>query len=380
MQGHLAHSPLEIAVIVGLFSGLASIGGVQLAGQETAAALAAIARDRGWPCTFLSLNDASSEQEGRMGDMRFRYAGFARAKARFAFKALQFARGKPKVIFAGHPNLAPISMMMKAVSKDTRTIVGAHGVEVWQPLPVIRRRMLRHANIVVAPSADTARRLETAQGVSARRICRLPWPLDPEFAAFARNTNQLPRPDKFPEGRVVLSVGRWDAAERYKGADLLIRAIAKLSREFQELQLLLLGSGDDSPRLQQLAQTLNVGEKVHFFTEFSREYLAACYAAAEIFALPSTGEGFGLVFLEAMAFGKPVIGTNLGGIPDVVEDGREGLLVEPSVAALSCALRKLLCDRAFCCELGARGKQRVEREFTFEKFQQRLQEIVGSVL
>lgn len=367
-------------MIIGLFSGLASVGGVQLAGRETAAALTAVANDRGWPCVFLSLNDARGEHEGHVGNMTFRFKGFARAKSRFVFKALQLARGKPKVIFAGHPNLAPISTMMRAASKGTRTIVGAHGVEVWRPLPVLRRKMLQRADMVVAPSADTVRRLEAVQGVPPRRIRRLPWPLDPEFAEFATNVSQLPRPERFPEGRVVLSVGRWDASERYKGADLLIRAVAELTPDFRELQLLLLGSGDDLPRLQQLAQTLAVTQRVHFSTEFSRKHLASCYAAADIFALPSTGEGFGLVFLEAMAFSKPVIGTHVGGIPDVVEDGQEGLLIEPNVAALSCALRKLLCGRALRDELGARAKARVEREFTFTKFQQGLREIVENAL
>jgi len=367
-------------MIIGLFSGLAGIGGVQLAGRETAAALASIAMDRKWSCVFLSLNDTWGEQEGCVGDMKFQYVGFARTKTRLAFKALQLARRNPKVIFAGHPNLSPIAAAMKAVSKNARTIVGAHGVEVWRPLPIVRRRMLRRADIVVAPSADTAHRLETVQGMPARRIRRLPWPLDPEFAGFTRNEVQLARPEKFPQGRIVLSVGRWDASERYKGADLLIHSMVELSRDFKELHLVLIGPGDDLPRLQQLAQTLRVGGRVHFFTEFSREDLAACYAATEIFALPSTGEGFGLVFLEAMAFGKPVIGTNVGGIPDVVEDGQDGLLVDPNVPALSCALRKLLCDRSFCDELGVRAKERVAREFTFEKFQHRLREIVGSVL
>lgn len=367
-------------MIVGLFSGLASVGGVQLAGRETAAALAAIGRDRDWPCVLLSLNDAQGEQEGRLGDTTFRYTGFARAKARFVWNALRMARGAQGVIFAGHPNLAPIAGIMKAVSKEAKTIVGAHGIEVWRPLPIVRRKMLRRADLVVAPSTDTVRRLETVQGISKGKVRVLPWPLDPEFVGLARQANRFSHQEKFPVGRVVLSVGRWDASERYKGADLLIRAIAELSRDFRDLQLLLIGSGDDLPRLQQLAQTLHVKERVHFFCNFSRQQLADCYAAAEIFALPSTGEGFGLVFLEAMASGKPVIGTRVGGIPDVVEDGQEGLLIEPDVPSLLGALKRLLCDRALSDELGARGKQRIQREFTFEKFQHGMRDIIESVL
>lgn len=367
-------------MIIGLFPGLASVGGVQLAGRQTAAALSAIARDRGWPCVFLSLNDPRGEGEASVREMRFRFTGFARQKSRFLFKALLLARGNPKLIFAAHPNLAPIAGIMKAVSKDARAVLGAHGIEIWEPLSVIRRRMLRRADIVTAPSSDTARRLVRIQGVPEGKIRKLPWPLDPEFAEFAKHAEKLSRPAGFPRGQVVLSVGRWSAIERYKGADLLIQAVAELADDFPELHLVLAGSGDDLIRLKQQARNSDAEERVHFLTELSRAELAACYASADIFALPSTGEGFGLVFLEAMAFGKPVIGANVGGIPDVVENGREGLLIEPATEAISSALMRLLSDHRLREELGARGKQRVNNEFTFEGFQRRLWAVLNESL
>ncbi|MGB6484597.1 MAG: glycosyltransferase family 4 protein [Candidatus Acidiferrales bacterium] len=367
-------------MIIGLFPGLASVGGVQLAGRQTAAALSAIARDRGWPCVFLSLNDPRGEGEACVGEVRFRFTGFARQKSRFLFKALVLARENPKLIFAAHPNLAPIAGMMKAVSKNARAILGTHGIEIWEPLPVIRRRMLRRADMVTAPSSDTARRLVRIQGVPEGKIRKLPWPLDPEFAEFAKHAGKLSRPEGFPRGQVVLSVGRWSASERYKGADLLIQAVARLSHDFPELHLVLAGSGDDLLRLKQQARNSEAEERVHFLTELSRAELAACYASSDIFALPSTGEGFGLVFLEAMAFGKPVIGANVGGIPDVVENGREGLLIEPTAEAISAALRRLLLDPQLREELGARGKQRVNSEFTFESFQRQLLAVLNESL
>jgi phosphatidyl-myo-inositol dimannoside synthase len=367
-------------MIIGLFPGLASVGGVQLAGRQTAAALSAIARERGWRCVFLSLNDTAGEHEASVGEMRFRFTGFARRKPRFFLKALLLAREKPKLIFAAHPNLAPIAGIMKAVARKSRTIVGAHGIEIWQPLPVIRRRMLRRADIIIAPSTDTARRLTQIQGVPEGRIRKPPWPLDPEFAAFAECADKLSQPEGFPGGQVILSVGRWAADERYKGADLLIQAVAALWHDFPELHLVLVGSGNDLPRLKQLARSSGAEQRVQFLTDLSRKELAACYAGAEIFALPSTGEGFGLVFLEAMALGKPVIGANVGGIPDVVENGREGLLIEPTAEAISAALRRLLSDPRLREELGARGKQRVNSEFTFENFQRQLRAILNEVV
>lgn len=364
-------------MVIGLFPGLTSIGGVQLAGRQTAAALSRIARDRAWPTTFLSLNDPEGKQSANVGGTRFGFTGFARDKLWFCLTALSLARKRPQLVFAGHPNLAPIVAMMKMISRGTRTIVTAHGIEIWKPLPAVRRKALRRADIVTAPSSDTIQKLIANQNVSVGRIRELPWPLDPDFYELSHRPEGPQPPTEFPKGQTILSVGRWAADERYKGADLLIKSVREISKEFPELHLVFVGSGDDLPRLMHMVQECNLIAKVHFLTELSRQQLAGCYAAADIFALPSTGEGFGLVFLEAMAFGKPVIGTKMGGIPDIVEDRREGLLIEPTVHTLSAALKSLLSNSACRCELGRRARERVGREFTFSRFQQRLADIIS---
>lgn len=367
-------------MIVGLFPGLAGVGGVQLAGQQTAAAFKTIADRQHCSCVFLSLNDVPGEHTACVETIDFCFAGFARRRRSFVFQSLRFAREKPKIIFAAHPNLAPIVAMMKAIIPGARTIVGVHGIEVWQPLAPLRRLALRRADILIAPSSDTAKRLASVQTVRGAKIHTLPWPLDPNFAKLAANADTLSLPPGFPPGPVVLSVGRWAANERYKGADLLIQAIAQLGQDFPNLHLVCVGDGDDLPRLKEKAQDSGAKERIHFLTGISRAELAACYNGAEVFALPSTGEGFGLVFLEAMAFGKAVIGANAGGIPDVVENGREGLLVEPSIEAVAGALRRVVSDKQFRQELGARGRQRVSADFTFERFKDRLTRIVNELL
>ncbi len=356
-------------MIVGLFPGLASVGGIQMAGRQTAAALASIASERGSSCEFLSLNDANGEHEAAVGGLRFKYRGFARSKSRFILAALGLARTRPDVIFAAHPNLAPITVAMRVLARQAQIIVGTHGIEVWQPLPALRRKALRSASMVLAPSSDTARRLTSVQGVPVENIRRLPWPLDLDFLNLANSPDGLPRPSQFSHGRIVLSVGRWAASERYKGADLLIHAVSELTREFSDLHLVLVGEGDDLPRLQKLALAANALDNVHFISGLSRDELAACYAACDIFALPSTGEGFGLVFLEAMAFQKPVIGTALGGIPDLVEEGVTGILVDPiNPSSLPGALRALLSDDDLRLRMGQRAGEVVRARHGFECF------------
>jgi glycosyltransferase involved in cell wall biosynthesis len=160
----------------------------------------------------------------------------------------------------------------------------------------------------------------------------------------------------------------------------LIDAVAQLRGTFPDLHLVAVGQGDDLPRLQKLAAACGVTGCIHFLENLSREELAACYARADVFALPSTGEGFGLVFLEAMAFAKPVVGIACGGITDVVEDGINGLLVPPGdTVVLAQSLGRLLSDELLCAKLGACGAVTVRRKYQFSVFQSELENILGEL-
>jgi glycosyltransferase involved in cell wall biosynthesis len=115
----------------------------------------------------------------------------------------------------------------------------------------------------------------------------------------------------------------------------------------------------------------------HFMSQLSYPELAACYSECEIFALPSGGEGFGLVYLEAMARGKPVIGGAHGGVPEVIEDGKTGFLVQHGdVPQLATSIETLLADPALGREMGARGRERVARDFRFNTFAKSLKKIL----
>jgi glycosyltransferase involved in cell wall biosynthesis len=160
------------------------------------------------------------------------------------------------------------------------------------------------------------------------------------------------------------------ASERYKGADELIAAVAQLRPKFPNLHLVLIGQGDDLVRLKTLAAKVSTTDTVHFIQGISREGLAACYARADIFALPSTGEGFGLVFLEAMAFGKPIVAAAAGGATDLVENEVNGLLVPAhNPEQLANALARLLNDEAFRSALGRRGLEKIHSQHSFEQFE-----------
>jgi glycosyltransferase involved in cell wall biosynthesis len=368
----------EAKRIVGLFPELLGVGGIQEAGRLTAAALQAIAlRHNGWSAYFQSLSDPPGPQNFEAGEKEIFLRGFGRSKVRFVLSAVHQAGQGARVVLAAHPNLALPVVAMKRFSPQLKAIVMSHGVEVWKPLPLLRRRALLSADLVLAPSRDTAQKLAEFQGVPPAKIRRLAWPVNPRFLRMAEAPSSLPLPSDFPQGRVILTVGRWAASERYKGADGLIRAMAQLRIKFPGLYLVAVGDGDDLLRLKKIAADFGVFESVRFLTGLSRQEIAACYDRCEIFALPSTGEGFGLVFLEAMAFGKPLVGVSCGGTTDVVEDGVNGVLVAPGDSErLVEALAVLLEDESLRAKLGQRGAEIVRRDFCFEVFQNKLEIIL----
>jgi glycosyltransferase involved in cell wall biosynthesis len=367
--------------IIGLFPELLGVGGVQEAGRQTAAALDQIARCHGWRTAFLSLNDASGNHQLPSTSPPLSLRGFGRAKIQFLLAALGLAGGNTNMTIAGHPNLALPAAFMKIVSPGLKTIVISHGVEVWQPLSRIRRAALHRADLVLAPSRYTAQKLNELQGIPAEKIRQLPWPLSPDFLALATDPVSLPLPLEFPQGNVILTVGRWVASERYKGVDDLIRALAQLRNVIPRLHLVAVGEGDDLPRLQAQATKLDLHDAVHFFQGLSRKELAACYARSDVFALPSAGEGFGLVFLEAMAFAKPIVAARAGGATDVVENEVNGLLVpvhDPE--QLAHALARLFLDDALRADLGRRGLEKVHSQYNFIVFASELEAILKDLV
>jgi phosphatidylinositol alpha-1,6-mannosyltransferase len=369
--------------IIGLFPELLGVGGIQEVGRMTAAALVSIAARTKWPIEILSLNDTSGPHSLAYAGQAISFRGFGRSKMSFVISSIASTRRPSKspvpVIFAGHPYLAVPADLMRRFSAHSKTVVVAHGVEVWQALPGYRRRALVRADLVIAPSRFTVEKVIGVQGVAPDKTQRIAWPLSPSFLQLAEAPADLPVPSAFPrKALVILTVGRWANSERYKGADDLIRAVAQLRGIHADLQLVAVGGGDDLPRLRALANTLGIANRVHFLENLTREEIAACYAQADLFALPSTGEGFGLVFLEAMAFSKAVVGVAWGGTTDVVEDGVNGLLVPPrDPGALEQALGRLLGDESLRKQVGRRGAEIVRQKYRFDIFQAELETILG---
>jgi phosphatidylinositol alpha-1,6-mannosyltransferase len=161
--------------------------------------------------------------------------------------------------------------------------------------------------------------------------------------------------------RVLLTVARMDSQQRYKGQDRVIRVIPHLVAMGHDVHYLVAGEGDDQARLERLACEEGVKERVHFLGPVPSRSLPDLYRAADLYVMPSTGEGFGIAFLEAMATGIPAAGLDVGGSRDVLADGELGICV-PEVDFLDAIDRVLTAPKPDPNELATAARDRFGRD------------------
>jgi glycogen(starch) synthase len=167
----------------------------------------------------------------------------------------------------------------------------------------------------------------------------------------------------------VLSVGRF---VQKKGFDILIQAFAKVTGKHPEVDLIIAGDGEELNRCKSLALQLGLNQKVFFLGAVDHQTVVELLLQCEIFVLPSRREPFGLVILEAMAAGKPVVATRVGGVPEIVSHLENGLLVEPdSPEELSKATCLLLDDPELGYDLARAGYELLKRHFTWQEVAER---------
>jgi rhamnosyl/mannosyltransferase len=186
---------------------------------------------------------------------------------------------------------------------------------------------------------------------------------------FKRNrTGSLQRKLNLTDEKVILFVGQLNRASKHKGLHDLLLAVQNINRSIN-VRLVVAGKGDYTEHYRQFAKQIGIENNVHFVGYVPNEDLASFYSDGDVLVLPSVDqtEGFGMVLTEAQACGVPVIGTNVGGIPAAVDDGRTGLIVPPSdISSLSKALIRILGDDAYSSNLGRNGTVWVSRQFSWD--------------
>ena len=250
-------------------------------------------------------------------------------------------------------------------------LVYAYGMELYgsPAYESLITSILRGAGTVVAISRFTRSRLLDL-GVDAARIELIPPGVDADFYVAGERDNDIRSKLGLQGKKVILSVGR--QVER-KGSDTVIRSLPEVLKIVPNAHYVIAGDGDYLSRLRDLTRELSLERFVTFALSPPDFEMPGLYAMCDVFAMVSRTlpgndcEGFGIVFLEAGACGRPVIGGDSGGIPDAVVDGETGFLVDSAdVGAVGRAIVRLLADDGLARRMGEAGRRRVLRGFTIQ--------------
>jgi phosphatidylinositol alpha-1,6-mannosyltransferase len=228
------------------------------------------------------------------------------------------------VVFCGHLFMAPLAALI-AWLKSAKLIIQTHGIEAWPRPSQIQRAALERADLVLCVSRHTRAAVLSWAAIAPERLLVVP---NTVREAFTPGDGAAPRAALGLEGkRILLTVGRMDSRECYKGHDRVIAAMPDLVAKGYDISYMVVGDGDDRARLQGLAWEVGVSDRVTFLGAVGMQSLIEMYRAADLFIMPSTGEGFGVSFLEAMASGTPALGLDVAGSRDALGDGELGASV-----------------------------------------------------
>lgn len=244
---------------------------------------------------------------------------------------------RPQCVFCGHIKLAPLVQTFCQIL-DIPYIVLTYGKEVWERLPDSQRQALSQANAIWTISRYSRDSLTKANDIDPKKVQILPCVVDGKVFSPGGKPLELLEQYGLANARVLMTVARLWSGDIYKGVDVTIRALPKIASVFRDVKYLVIGRGDDRPRLEQLAKDLGVGERVVFAGFVPTEALVEYYRVADAYIMPSQ-EGFGIVYLEAMACGIPVLSGDSDGSADPLQDGRLGWRVphrDPEAVAIAC--------------------------------------------
>ncbi|MBI3450708.1 MAG: glycosyltransferase family 4 protein [Acidobacteria bacterium] len=302
---------------------------------------------------------------------------FAGDSARPRFVATFIAhllRHRPDVIIYAHVNFAPRIALGHLVAPRARHFLTVHGVEVWERPPAVKEFIVRRfVDTVMAVSRFTARTMGGAYGMEEARF---------RFLANALDVPAGENPEHFPtmheaEGDWrLLVVTRLSLIDTHKNVDKVILALPAVRARFPGTRCDIVGDGPWRGRLEEIAREAGVSSCVRFHGVVDEDLKESLYASSDVFVLPSTGEGFGIVFLEAWRHRLPVVTSREGAAPEVVRDGIDGRCVGTRPEEIAAAVVDLLADPERRRAMGEAGHRRLRESFTHEVFRQRLGEIL----
>jgi glycosyltransferase involved in cell wall biosynthesis len=277
----------------------------------------------------------------------------------------------------GHVNLLPLAALVRCLRPKLPILLFVHGDEVWNDPRISREKhwfepwFLRAVTKIASVSTFTAETMAREFNVPLTKFSLLPNAVDPLKSLPDMNMR---------EEAVILTMTRLGPGDREKNVGQMVRAVAKLMQIRPALKYEIAGDGPLRPEIEALASDLGASDRVKFLGFVTDAALDAAYTRATVFALPSSKEGFGIVYLEAWQHGLPVICGSKGASKEIVTDGVDGFVVDPEdISMLADRLNLLLSRPELAKAMGESGRRKVEANFLDPAFRRNLDRLIDDL-
>lgn len=308
------------------------------------------------------------------------YVAFDGNRKYFVIKSL--LKGiQSDVVILSHINLLSIGYLIKRFSPKTKVYLIAHGIEIWRKLPDTKLKALNRLDKIFAVSHYTKEKIKSEHKIVDDKIEVLNNCLDPFYyfpSDFTKPQSLLKRYNLTRDHTILISLSRLSSSEKYKGYDNVIKILPQLIQKDPNVVFLLAGKADEEEqaRLEKLIADYKIGNHIKLIGFVDEAEISDHFLLSDIFVMPSKKEGFGIVFIEAMASGLKVVAGNKDGSVDALNNGKLGKLVDPdNLKEVETVLSELLVQPSGDAEKLDLQKK-VYEVFSYEKYSASIKNII----
>lgn len=356
-------------------------GGIEKVNRIAGKALYEIGEEAGGNNFKLySLYDSNEDNIANKYFCNSAFEGFKENKSRFVFKSICTGI-KSDVVILSHINLLVVGFLIKIFSPKTKLVLIAHGIEVWKTLPAWKKYIMKKCDLILPVSKftkDTMTKLNRFPEEQFRILNNCLDPFLPKPLYEEKSKDLLKRYGFTKDNIILMTLTRLSAKEKFKGHDNVLYALKELINTYKDLRYLLVGKYDNAEkeRLDKLIKELELENIVVFAGFIPDEEIAAHYSLADIYIMPSKKEGFGIVFIEALYYGKPVIAGNKDGSVDALCNGQFGLLIDPDDQnEIIKAINKMISNRSDYLP----DHSLLMEKFSYTTYKENLRSIINSL-